>query len=75
MVLIEELTAIATFPGETLDLTVQEQVAQQGGMREVDASSTMQQSQPTQLKDWDSKLGGLNVLACENYLHLLFMIV
>ena len=55
--------AIATVPGKMLDLKVQERVAQQGGMREVDASSTMQQSQPTQLKDWDSKLGGLNVLA------------
>ena len=59
-------------PGGNFRLSGQEQVAQQGGMREVDASSTMQQSQPTQLKDWDSKLGGLNVLACENYLHLLF---
>ena len=63
MVLIEELMAIATLPGKMLDLKVQEQVAQQGGTREVDASSTMQQSQPTQLEGWDSKLGGLNVLA------------
>ena len=63
MVLIEELTAIATLPGKKLDLKVQERVAQQGGTREVDASSTMQQSQPTQLEGWDSKLGGLNVLA------------
>ena len=63
MVLIEELTAIATVPGMVLDLKVQERVAQQGGTREVDASSIIQQSQPTQLGDWDSKLGGLNVLA------------
>ena len=63
MVLIEELTAIATVPGKMLDLKVQERVAQQGGTREVDASSTMQQSQPTPLEGWDSKLGGLNVLA------------